>query len=109
MYRPGVGFSGRTAPRGEVRIYGVRRDLGEEAEAGFEPANNGFAIRSEGDVTPDESSTSEQSQNGLSLGLLLPLQNDPELQAVVLAWPALPPDVRKMIVGVVRLTPKTAT
>jgi hypothetical protein len=33
---------------------------------------------------------------------------DTELQAIVDAWPTLPADVRKMIVGVVKLTPKGA-
>ncbi len=33
---------------------------------------------------------------------------DPDLQAIVEAWNALPLDVRKMIVGVVTLTPKAA-
>jgi len=33
---------------------------------------------------------------------------DTELQAIVDAWPTLPADVRKMIVGVVKLTPKAA-
>ena len=31
---------------------------------------------------------------------------DEQLQAIIDAWPALPADVRKMISGVVRLTPK---
>ena len=31
---------------------------------------------------------------------------DPDLAAIIDAWPTLPADVRKMICGVVRLTPK---
>jgi len=31
---------------------------------------------------------------------------DASLQAVIDAWPTLPEDVRKMIAGVVKLTPK---
>ena len=40
-------------------------------------------------------------------GLPLNPQNDPDLAAVIDAWPALPADVRKMIGGVVRATTAT--
>jgi len=40
----------------------------------------------------------------LSLGLSLNPENDPDLAAVVTAWPHLPGDVRKMIAGVVKAT-----
>jgi len=42
----------------------------------------------------------------LSPGLLLNLENHPDLADVVKVWPDLPDDVRKMIAGVARLTPK---
>jgi hypothetical protein len=37
-----------------------------------------------------------------------PMIADADLRAVVDAWPDLPADVRKMIAGVVKLTPKVA-
>jgi hypothetical protein len=45
----------------------------------------------------------------LSPDLSLKIQTDPELSSIVTAWATLPPDVRKMIVGVVLATRKSAT
>jgi hypothetical protein len=50
---------------------------------------------------PQVTPTREQT---LSPSLPLKPESDPELAAVVEAWPGLPPDVRKMICGVVRAT-----
>jgi hypothetical protein len=47
--------------------------------------------------------------NCLSPDLSLRIQTDPELSSIVTAWATLPPDVRKMIVGVVLATRKSAT
>jgi len=38
------------------------------------------------------------------VGLPVTQQKDPELTAVIDAWPTLPPDVRKMIATVVKAT-----
>ncbi len=48
-------------------------------------------------------------ENCLSPDLSLRIQTDPELSSVVTAWTILPPDVRKMIVGVVQATRKGDT
>jgi hypothetical protein len=36
------------------------------------------------------------------------LANWPELAELVRAWPTMPPDVRKLILGVLKLTPRPA-
>ena len=57
--------------------------------------------------TPGKSSISDGADHRLDHGgAKTPL--DPDLQAIVAAWDTLPQDVRKMIVGVVKLTPKAA-
>jgi len=55
-------------------------------------------------TTPENSSTSKGYANSLSVGLPVTQQKDPELTAVIDAWPTLPPDVRKMIATVVKAT-----
>jgi hypothetical protein len=40
----------------------------------------------------------------LSVGLSVNPQNDADLKAVIDAWPTLPADVRRTIVGVVKAT-----
>ena len=40
----------------------------------------------------------------MPVNLLANLKNDPEFLAVATAWPSLPADVRRAIVGVVKAT-----
>ena len=66
---------------------------------GFEPSTN----------TPDSAGNQAVSDLGGAKAALANMAVgglDADLSAVVDAWPDLPEDVRKMIAGVVRLTPR---
>jgi len=55
-------------------------------------------------ITADNSNTSTGGVDSLPVNLLANLKNDPEFLAVATAWPSLPADVRRAIVGVVKAT-----
>lgn len=66
----------------------------------------GLENRKQMPATSDPIATYDVAEKRLSPALLLNLENHADLADVVKAWPELPDDVRKMIAGVVRLTPK---
>jgi hypothetical protein len=70
---------------------------------------NGLANRTLSSINTESKTTYGTAGNCLSPDLSLRIQTDPELSSVVTAWVNLPPDVRKMIVGVVLATQKDAT
>jgi hypothetical protein len=70
---------------------------------------NGLANRTPISINTASKTTYETADNCLSPDLSLRIQTDPELSSIVTAWATLPPDVRKMIVGVVLATRKSAT
>lgn len=78
----------------------------QEAEAGFEPANNGFAIRPPATPTSDHVKTCADGVNCLSPRLLPALEKHPELIDLIAAWPTLPEalraGIRAMIAGAVQ-------
>ncbi len=76
-----------------------------KAEVGFEPTNNGFAIRPPQSGTKEQAETYEHTPDGLG-ALLDALQESPGLAAVVTAWPTLPEPMRAAILAVVEAAAK---
>ena len=79
---------------------------------GLEPTTSGLQNRCTPSATDATVNTCEKAENPLSPRLLVaqrePAPVDPELAELASVWNDLPADVRKMILGVVRLTPKAA-
>jgi hypothetical protein len=68
----------------------------------------GFENRKHTKATADPIKSYESPENRLLPGLLPALEKHPELADLIRAWAGLPEDVRKMILGVVKLTPKAS-
>ncbi len=79
----------------------------EQAEMGFEPMNNGFAIRPSGSVTNQETETCETSTNHLGALLGALRAESPDLATVVEAWPKLPETVRAGILAMINAAKRT--
>ena len=69
---------------------------------GFEPTNDGFAIRSPDSVSHSATSSCEHNAEALTGPLAETIRNDADLRAVVDAWPTLPDAVKVGILAMVR-------
>ena len=69
---------------------------------GFEPTNNGFAIRLSDDTTVAGKGTSENSQNDFVKTLAILAQKQPELAQVIEAWDNLPTASKTAIMALVK-------
>jgi hypothetical protein len=59
-------------------------------------------------VSTEKTAIGDAGGVNAALAEMLERDSDPDLAEIVIAWPELPADVRKMIAGVVRLTPRQA-
>jgi hypothetical protein len=73
-----------------------------KADVGFEPTNNGSAIRSSSHVSLGNTKNNENEQKSLSMRLSQNLLHEAEFLALADVWPALPSDVQKMIVEIAK-------
>ncbi|NOT01404.1 MAG: hypothetical protein HOP29_12335 [Phycisphaerales bacterium] len=89
----------------------IVRPLALTRRAGLEPATVGLEIRGAESVTDGESTACAPTAEtlGVLLGVFLPklAETDPELAAVVAAWPTLPDAIRAGIVAMVRASGRT--
>jgi hypothetical protein len=72
-----------------------------KAAVGFEPTNNGFAIRRRVSQTPNKQSNSEHDADSWASGWASLVEKHPELAALVTAWPKLPAAVRAGIIAMI--------
>ena len=68
-----------------------------EAAGGFEPPNNGFAIRDRAESDLDEATTYDGRDGSVSSNVSSQMQEDPQLAALVAAWPTLPVHIREAV------------
>jgi hypothetical protein len=72
------------------------------SSVGIEPTTHGFSVHVPAAASNDSGDGSESVKNGLPAGLPPNLLSDPELKAVVDAWPTLPPALRAGIAAMVQ-------
>ncbi len=78
-----------------------------KAATGFEPVNDGFANRSPDSLSAEHAGTYDAADSHWRTHWWKALQNHPDLQAVVTAWPMLPEPVKAGIVAMVKVaTPR---
>jgi len=94
--------------RGNVAHWGENADLPQQwrrggiRTPGTQKGHAGFRNRPTSDVTPCESTTCGSSDSHLASCLALLAEKQPDLAAVVKAWPDLPEAVRAGIVAMVK-------
>ena len=73
---------------------------------GLSSERDGTRTRNHRIDSPGENGRNAQESGDSAAVCATAAPTDPDLVTLVEAWPVLPADVRKMIMGVVRLTPK---
>ncbi len=86
---------------GQLASAAERTAGAEQAAMGFEPMNNGFAIRHPSRITPDENATYNNTENHSAPDSALCAQNEPDLAIVTAVWSGLPESARAAILAIV--------
>jgi len=73
-----------------------------KAATGFEPVNDGFANRSRDSLSAENADTYDADDSHWRTHWWKALQNHPDLQSIVEAWPTLPDTLKAGILAMVR-------